>query len=230
MAGNSDRYAAALQHWDEYSNAGNFSVPSDMGKVAILCPYVDTYDSHREEVDKYPKLEAEAFSIADDLQQRGKTPIVAQRAKPYDFAQVLKDPSISHVLLIGHGCLSSVEVENPTSDDARLDWENLAAMADHLKTGSFIQRMCGTTPRKLNVPLGLMVVSEHRNVLAPLGESFAPQDTADPQNELVKPVTRLARMEYADIKRDFPQQKLPFSSRAHVVLGGLKKSVLDAVA
>jgi hypothetical protein len=222
MASNKAEYIAALGVWDMRKAAGDFSVPQDMGTVAILCPYVER--PGREELDRFPALQKEALEIADLLQNRDTEVTVGLGAQSADFKAALCDPTISDMVLIGHGCLSSVEVDNPATE-YRLDWLDLAKMSDHLKTGRFVQRICGGLPRSFNAPLGLMVMRTHNRVEAPVGKQIMPTDLSDTQNQLIRPVTTLDRMEYADIKSEFPQRTLSFASRTHVALGALKQRI-----
>lgn len=223
MANSKAEYAAALGVWDALLENGDVSAPVDQGAVAILCPYVDRPD--REELDEFPAFRREALQIADSYIAQGTEVNLALHAGTVDFKTALSDPGISSIVLIGHGCLASVEVDEPATD-YRLDWKHISEMADHLKAGSFIQRVCGTLPRSFNAPIGLLAVQSHNLVEAPVGNRFMPKDLADEQNGLIRPVTDLGRMEYMDIKREFPQRRLNFASRTHVALGALKKSVI----
>lgn len=199
MAGDRCTYRSALGAWDTHVAEANFSYPADAGTIAILCPYLDGGLGSRDELDSFEMFEREAWALADRVSAEGRKPDVGIRAEPADFQRVFMDPAISDVIVIGHGGLSSVEVPNPDGGD-RLDWKDLAKAADHLKTGSFTQRICGRTPREFNAPLGLMVVNNHRNVLAAVGRRINPVDLDDPQNELIQPVTTHTRMTYQDIK------------------------------
>lgn len=221
MAGDRIRYETALDAWRNNFDSGNFSVPREHGAVAVLVPYVEHKNIDRDQDEQLPSLEREAFDVADMVTEQGRKAQVAINAKSADFETVLSETSISDIVLIGHGCLSSVEVDNPNKEN-RLDWEDLSKMATHLKTGRFIQRVCSTLPRDLNVPLGLMVVNDHRNVRALVGQRVT-NDSLDKfgDTELL-PVTNLPKMEYEDIKKEFPKRKLSAASRAHVRLGAIK--------
>jgi hypothetical protein len=227
MASDQFRYEQALGTWQSHIDAGNVSVPSSEGSVAILVPYLglDEFERHRPINERLPALRAEANRLADSIQERGTTVNVAINAVPFDFESALKDSSVSDIILIGHGCLASVQVDNPTSYN-RLDWEDLFGMSNHLKTGVFMQRVCATLPRKLNVPMGLLVVNNHRNVQALVGESPTTDDLLQYGDSDLPSVTNLDKMSYADIKQSFPQRKLDPMSRAHVALGALKNHIL----
>ena len=205
MAKNRTTYEQSLDIWQERVDDGCVSIAPELGAVAILLPYVGGAEYQREEVEQLPSLKTEAYALADRLYARGRETVIAINAEPEDFKRVLTDPSISDVTVIGHGCLASVEVVSPETKN-RLDWYDLAHMADHLKSGSFAQRVCGILPRKLNVPIGLMVVSDHRSVQAIVGRRVGLAEISQLAGDVLPSVTNLARMSYDDVKAAFPQR------------------------
>lgn len=228
MANDCIRYEQALDTWQSHLDTGNLSVPSEVGTIAILVPYVNDFDTERPATERLLSFETEAYELADNAKAQDRKVEVAVNATPIDFKGVLQDASISDIILIGHGCLASVEVASPETNN-RLDWEDLSIMADHLKTGRVVQRVCAALPRDLNVPIGLLVVSDHRNVHALVGQSVTSEGLAEFTQVGLLPVTSLARMEYADVKSEFPKQKLSPVSRVHVALGAMKRAVLERV-
>ncbi|HSH55818.1 MAG TPA: hypothetical protein VK983_03260 [Candidatus Limnocylindrales bacterium] len=222
MASNRTEFNAALAVWDDRRANNEFSVPHDSGSLAILCPYIDKPD--REEFDRWPAFEAEALMVADNYHHQGKLVEVALHAALTDFKSIFSDPSVSDVVIIGHGCLSSVEVTNPDGHDL-MDWLDVSRAADHLKTGVVVQRMCGGLPRKLNVPLGLFAVNDHRHVQAAVGIK-GDIGALDTENQIIHAVTAMPRMGYEDIKEAFPQRHLPLLSRTRVVLGAAKAALI----
>ena len=211
MASDRQQYREALREWDSLRAVGAFSSPPELGCVAIICSLHEVEAEPGSEASAYvtendPEIfRAEAFAIADELMAVGRQPFVAINASPDDFSDVLTDPSFSDVIVIGHGDLSGVAMDNPDNRDA-FDWKDVARTADHLKKGQFVQRHCGKHTRALSVPLGLFAVSDHRSVIAPAGEYFAPTDLHHPHNSLLRSVSQALRMSYKQVKARFPYQ------------------------
>jgi len=202
MAGEQVRFVKAQAVWDDQIASGNLSMPEKLGDTAILLPYYPPMPE-ADILESYPVLRREALDLWAGLRAVGKEVIIVDNADKTDFKRVLTDPQISSVVVVGRGSLSSLRV--PISENAILDWEDIAEMADHLKE-RFVQRFCGYYVRRLNVPLGLFAVSDHRNVFAPAGSSFMPVDLKDKQNALIKPVTNKPRLTYQDIKDCFAKR------------------------
>jgi hypothetical protein len=201
----SDRrqYERALGHWDALHEAKAYSLPPHLGILAIVCSY-NTWQPSPEDPrapyvseDDPATFKSEALTLADGFREEGKQVEVALDANATDMQDVLRDPSVSDIIIIAHGQLSSVMMNN---DDPRklhqYDWKSVSADANHLKLGNFVHRSCARLKRRLSVPLGLFAVHEHRNVLAPVGHYFAPTDLNHPHNALIRPVTEARRLDY----------------------------------
>lgn len=206
------QYERTLLRWESLHEAEAYSLPADVGKIAILCSYSTNGEVNPDHpIARYVSpddpvtFRAEALALADGFQGEGRAVEVILEAEATDIRMVLQEPSFSDVVVIGHGNLSSVMVDNIEDPDRlfHYDWASVAKDADHLKLGKFVQRTCAKPKRRLSVPLGLFAVSEHRNVLAPVGHYFAPTDLNHPDNDLIRPVTTKRRLSYDDIKSQF---------------------------
>lgn len=214
MATDSERFEKALGKWDQLHEAGHYSAPTELGSLAILLPY----DHNRETgfvVDSFPTFSAEAYSIADHAKTIGKVAEVAINATKADFRSVMHDPTVSDVVVVGNGCLSSVAV---AGRDKRIDWLHISRMSDHLKTGVFVQRFCGFTPRQLNAPLGMFAVDDHRSVLAPVNRFIRPRSLQHRHNRYIAPVFSAARADRQTIAEVLPERKVTKRQRAAIYI------------
>lgn len=212
MAGSDkQQYERALTRWDELHESGAYSVPPSLGRLAIVCSY-NTWepspdDPHASYVspEDPANFRIEALALADGFRDEGRSVEVVLDAEATDIKAILKEPSFSDVIVIAHGQLSSIMIDN-MEDSSMLyqyDWRSVSKDADHLKLGYFVQRSCARLRRRLSVPLGLFAASEHRNVLAPVGHYFAPTNLQHPHNDLIRPVTEASRLDYESVKLHF---------------------------
>jgi hypothetical protein len=206
MANDREQYPKALQKWDQLHIDGAFSMPAELGSLAIMLAYDHKRDENPLHTDTFVDFESEAYALADEAQLRSKKADVAINATRADFREAMQNPSVTDIIVIGNGCLSAVNVPAP---EKRVGWQHVGHMADHLKTGLFVQRFCGILPRRLNVPMGLMAVSSHSQVYAPVNRSIEPKSIHHPRNRLIQPVTAEKRLTYEAILADFPQSRLP---------------------
>lgn len=206
MAGDKKQYREALKSWDTLRENNHTSVPDDVGKVAILCSGAilnkigdKPYRRGRKDVRNFYK---EGVRIAERTAAEGRKAIVIPGAKEPDFIEVLKDPSISSIVTIGHGTLSIFFLSG--SDGVEyVDWRDISTHADHLKTGQFIQRHCGGIDRRLSVPLGTFCMTDHSSVVAPVGMGFEPRGLDHPYNDMLTQVTDSSRMNYDEVLSTF---------------------------
>lgn len=206
MAGDKQRFNRALEKWDALKANDYLSMPKEIGQVAIFCSYAvidivhdKLYKRGKKDVANFRK---EAFAIADRLKAQEYCATVILNASLGDFASVLQDPKVSSIITIGHGDLSTLLI----GDDKNLsevDWVDVSNYTDHLKTGQFVQRQCGSFTRDLSVPLGLFSVSNHSDIIAPSGMSFTPYGLDHPDNDFLMPVTDNPRLNYREAKNTF---------------------------
>ena len=201
MASDKVNYSIALDKWQSLHHEGLFSVPPENGGVAVLLPYEDR-DNDYEGFESYDALSSEANILADALHKVKHEVMLAVDATEADMEYVLDDRSIASIIVIGHGCLSSVYASN---ENGRFDWFDISRMSTHLKTGKFIQRFCGGLYRDANVPLGMFAMDSVSKVLAPVGKNFTPSSLHDRENQKIKPVSRKDMLTYRGIKKAFPK-------------------------
>lgn len=206
MASDKQQFNEAMAAWNSLHESGNYSVPTDVGRVAIICTYSANLCSDeseslapREERD-IKIFRKEAFALAENIETSGQDTVTIFGANANDMNDVLRDPTISDVVLIGHGTLSFIIM--PNGNDTQYDWQDVSKAADHLKTGVFVQRHCGLFRRNVSVPLGAFCMADHSNVVAPVGRYFAPKGLLHPHNALLTRVTRESALTYAYIKGD----------------------------
>jgi hypothetical protein len=206
MTNDKKKFEGAMSRWHDLKAGQSFSVPTDVGKLAILCSYapprafganVQARLQHRRNVAIFKR---EALALTETAQSTGKTVQTFFDASTEDMTAVLVDHSVSDVVVIGHGNLSSVSLGKGSED---YDWEDVAETVDHLKTGVFTQRVCGVYARDLNVPLGTFAVNDMSNVIAPLGILFNPTTVTEPLNQALAPAFEAVAPTYNAIKRSF---------------------------
>ncbi len=207
MASDKKRYNESLSKWDDLHKQQLFSVPREVGKTAIFCSYavIDlignrAYKKGRKDVSSFRK---EAFSIADRLAEQKRSAEVILNASDNDFNRILQDNSFSDIVTVGHGNLSTLVINDEDKLDYPIDWYDLSNYTDHLKTGYFIQRQCGTFGRDLSVPLGMFCVSRHCDVIATVGLAFNPKGLDHPANNTLDYATDQERLNYRLAKATF---------------------------
>ena len=176
-------FEKALQRWDSLRSEAYFSVPPRLGKTAILyCA------GERNPVEETEAFSAEAFRISDEVVTAGKEAVIYHNFTYRNLADVASDFSISDVVVIANGSLSTVNIEGE-----RLDWRDVSDMATHLKMGRFVQRQCGQASATLNVPFGTFMMADHSAVDAAFGHELPVHVT--PEHEaLIRPVHNHPRL------------------------------------
>jgi hypothetical protein len=198
MPGNHKLFNRAKAKWELLSKDGHFSVPAEIGKTAIISSFfTDEPPDTRTGISELTAFRTEAKEIAARVQTAGGTPELAIDATRDEITSLIQDPEVATMYVIGNGSLSTLMLD----EKDYYDWEYAAAATTHLKRGNFVQRQCGGLTRVLNVPLGLFVVSDARNVHAAFNDpEFYPLSLDDPVNEKVKPVFDIDQVDYNVIK------------------------------
>ena len=177
-----------------------FSLPSGEGKLAIIVSRVPDYrtknvsaeQQHKAFLEEAYRLQQQRLSDHQEVMIR---PIAVVGDMKFDFG----DPEVTDIIMIGHGCISSM-----WADGGRyFDWHDAAKATSFLKQGKIEQRMCGNLPskksktnelgilateelpHKYSVPLGTFAVRELVNVTAATGMSIP---DVDPSDELFRPI------------------------------------------
>lgn len=179
MGSDSSRLKSAVNNHKYLLRQGSIGAPQTEAKAGIVCSYGIAQWKERR------IFRREAYAIADSLMQQGfHGTELAIDATGTDYLAMLEDPAITDIVTIGHGSLSELNFTQRDYDYA-IDWRLSARSTGYLKTGQFIQRMCGHYSRRLNIPLGTFVVQNQMNVIASDGEYFQPSGLDHPQNTLL---------------------------------------------
>lgn len=214
MANDKAQYREALKNWEQLHDDKAYSVPPEVGRVAVLCSYhTGLIDAGSGKVKKQhrevKKFRSEALQLADFIMEMGQGVEVVLDAQSADIDQVLQDPTFSDVVAIGHGDLSLLFINNANQSNI-YTWHEVSLTADHLKTGEFVQRHCGMTQRKLPVPLGAFAMADHRNVFAPVNRYFNPSGLMHHHNTLLMSVSPNPVMSYEYVTGQLKKTKAEY--------------------
>ena len=95
---------------------------------------------------------------------------------------MISNPEYTDVILIGHGNIDNIFLPG----GCYYNWADVSLATKHLKTGKFVQRVCGGFRADgRSVLLGTFAVADLSNVEAPVG---VPIDDISPEEELIRPV------------------------------------------
>ncbi len=207
MASDRQQYARAMEKWHELQGSRYYSRPVGAGVVGIVCSYwpIESVSETDSSVsDKPPNwaikdrktFRKEALKIADIANEHGRDVDVALNARSNDFFDILSDPSISDLVVIGNGSLSDYFLP-----DYKVSWLDVSEHSDHLKQGDFTQRHCGAFSRELSVPLGMFAVNDFASVYAAVGHAIYPRGLHHKDSALIGPIFDEDYLpEYEDIK------------------------------
>lgn len=208
MASDRQQFGRAYEKWQTMYNDALLSKPVEVGMTAIVSSaFTDEPPDTITGITELENFRSEAHALADVTVEAGGDVELAVDATRGDITQIIKDPDISTVYIIGNGTLSALLL----GIDERYDWLDASQDSDHLKQGQIVQRQCGGLLRSLNVPLGLFVASDHRNVKAPVGVDFYPLSLEDPENTKVRSVFSQTPVTYQEVK-SLPAQKSEYDA------------------
>ena len=197
MASDRQQFARAYSHWEKLCTDGHFSVPVEIGKTAIVSSlFTDEEPNTLLGDTELASFREEAKALAERIYQNGGTPELAIDASRNDITSLVQDPEVATMYVVGNGSLSTLIL----GIEERYDWYNAATETTHLKRGLFVQRQCGGLTRTLNVPLGLFVVSDPRNVFAAVGQDFYPLSLDDEENSKIQQVFKTPIITHSAIK------------------------------
>jgi hypothetical protein len=209
MPGDRKRFARATKQWHTMLEDQNFSASSDTGIIAVLCSYYsDERADHdgREMPEDTLAIRAVAEQLAQRITEHGRVAELVLNASRDDITAALQDRAVSDMHLVGHGCLSAIDLISVTDDgveEAYYDWEDIVANVNHLKRGLFVQRTCGVYARPFSVPLGLFATISPANVYVPAGHEIEAYDIDHPIYELLQPLSDGEELTYSYIKSVF---------------------------
>lgn len=197
MPSNRKIFDRAHSKWQEFKAEGQFSVPAEAGKLAIVSSYFTDEPLDTETgITELESFRSEALEIAKRTLAAGGQFDLAIDATRDDINDLVKDPEVASMVIIGNGSLSSVLL----AEKDYYDWQNISDASTHLKLGSFVQRQCGGLTRVFNAPLGLFAVSDPRNIHAAYGVEFYPLSLDDPENDKIQPIFTDEHFDYEVIK------------------------------
>ena len=180
-----------------------FSAARHVGVLAVGFSLYSIGETSAERLNEFQVFSNEADLICRKATKQGRPIDLYRGLDRRVMNQIFTDPSISDIVLIGHGNLSKLYLD----DGDEYDWRDAHRVSTHLKQGVFIQRFCGNTLRNLSVPLATFAMRDHRNIIAAPRQSFQPE--IDPSDEaLLRPVSDIETLQYDDIKRLFPIQNV----------------------
>ncbi len=198
VASDRQQFMRANAHWEKLNLEGHYSVPIEIGTTAIISSrFTDDEPDSTTGVTELASFRNEALALADRIHHTGRATELAIDATRNDITRLIQDPNIVSMYMIGNGSLSALILDI----EDRYDWYDAAVATNHVKLGMFIQRQCGGLTRKVNVPLGLFVVNDPRNVLAAVGVEFYPLSLGDEENRKIKPVFNPGSFSYQSIKK-----------------------------
>ena len=187
-----------VSFWSALHASNEYSLPSEEGVTAIVYA-LEGYDELDPDAtcDQIRSFEEDAYFQRANVCSLGRSAALYAGMTRTNWAQILTDRDISDVIVIGNGTFSTVRCDD---GEKLLSWRELSNATDHLKRGELTQRTCGVFRHNLNVPLGSMVVSNHRNLVSPFGDAFCPEiDQSD--ERLLRNVCTVWRLDYDYIKR-----------------------------
>lgn len=197
MASDRQLFKRAKIKWESLRDAGNLSLSAELGKTAIISSlFTDEPPDTETGITELEAFRSEAFELAKRIQaNRGKTELAIDATRS-DITDLIQDPEVATMYMIGNGSLSNLIID----ERDYYDWLNVSVATTHLKQGDFVQRQCGGLTRALNAPLGLFAVSDHRNVHAAFDDEFYPLSLDDPVNEKIRPVFDTPHVSYGTVK------------------------------
>ncbi len=167
----------AIEKRDDLLQKQKLSVASGGGRVAILYSTAKLFiNSTEAQLKQNAIFREEAHCIAET---NGKDRSLVQIAEPRSISNVLRDPEICDIILIGHGSIGNMKV----TVGENYDWQDISFATKHLKAGRFVQRLCGTFRADgQSVPLGTFALSDVTNLRAPVG---IPIEDVNPDESLI---------------------------------------------
>lgn len=175
---------------------GKTSLPSGLGKLAIIVSRAPDYHSKLSPKEQYAAFLEEAERLQQERSKDHQQVTLSPMAVISDIKVNFGDYDVTDIMLIGHGSIGCIWAE----DGRYFDWRDAARAASFLKQGRIEQRMCGNLPskkgkvgdieveelpHKYSVALGTFAVTNLENVVAAVGRKVP---DVNPSDELFQPV------------------------------------------
>lgn len=197
MHGNRKMFARAHEKWERLKKKESFSLPVEIGKTAIISSFfTDEPPDTKTGITELEAFRSEAHELGKRTLTAGGRPIVAIDASRDDVTDLVRDPEVANMYVIGNGSLSTLLL----GVKDYYDWQNVSDATTHLKLGTFVQRQCGGLTRIFNVPMGMFAVDDFRNVHAAFDAEFYPLSLDDPVNDKILPVFESEIVTYESVK------------------------------
>ncbi len=214
-----EKFEKATERWYRLHEQGRYSVPPNVGRLAVICSTMLYHGYEGQEVveAEIANLRKEAADYKAHAELNGIEAVVFDSATFADLREVLRDETFSSVATVGHGALpylylaggghlvdswrfEDISETTPLPVNDRFDWFDVAMEATHLKLGTFEQRQCGHAIYDLSVPMGVFAMADHRFVYAPTNATFQPKSLLDPvENEKIESVAFGDQITYDEI-------------------------------
>jgi len=147
---------------------GKLSLPSGAGRLVIVASQAIDLRAPIDESEQRRHVNELADRLAAERAHLHQEVVVARHVAPLVMNMDLVDPTVTDMILIGHGSIGNFWGEN----GVRIDWQDVnEAMSKRgvLKQGSIEQRTCGHFAVNTAVPWGTFAVSDQRNLVAATG-------------------------------------------------------------
>ncbi len=183
----SSRYSDLLKHaerWAQQFNDGLLSVPDDVGDAHIVYSIFNGDDK--------AILRRHVDSLANKWRlQRGGSAVIQITCNPSidDLKTIVQDHTVSTLAFVGHGSLGAWWRYDAKVHSA-ISWYDFATMSTHLKQGTVEQRTCASSAdsKTVRLPVGTFMVSDQRNVIAPVGYALGGCAGSDEFEDVLRPV------------------------------------------
>lgn len=181
----------AVTKREQFLEKGKLSLPRGLGKIAIVVSNHPNEFSSADADTQIGAFLAEADEIKSNYEADNKTVELHRKASAGILQQVLTDPEVTDITLIGHGSIGDFWI-----GQGHFGWSDFSAASNHLKQGNIIQRVCGHYPLKTSIATGTFSVADQRNIVAPHGKTI---EDINPDESLFVPVYAMANNSVEDL-------------------------------
>lgn len=172
----------SYQSWLRHLEKGHFSLPRELGKLAIVASFGTVENSKFSPQKQRDVFMEEGEWLQEEYIRGGDYDEVELYQAPDArvIREILRDREVSGVVLVGHGGVGHIILPHGEF----FGWQDVATESmrrrGHLKLGDFVQRTCGHIPPSgLTVPLPTFAVADQRKIRMPLGEAIPDEHPDD---------------------------------------------------